>query len=60
MAVSCPLDYTAVNARLRTASPVELTDWLSSRTPEATTALSDCLQSRSPGDYRFHGRIAGK
>ena len=41
MAVSCPLDYAAVNARLRTASPVELSDWLSSRTPEATTALSD-------------------
>jgi pimeloyl-ACP methyl ester carboxylesterase len=41
MAVSCPLDYQAVNARLRTASPVELTEWLSSRTPEATTALSD-------------------
>jgi pimeloyl-ACP methyl ester carboxylesterase len=41
MAVSCPLDYAAVNARLRTASPVELSEWLSSRTPEATTALSD-------------------
>ncbi|HLO29762.1 MAG TPA: alpha/beta hydrolase [Anaerolineales bacterium] len=41
MAASCPLDYQAVNARLRTASPVELTDWLSSRTPEAITALSD-------------------
>lgn len=41
MAVSCPLDYQSVNARLRTASPVELTEWLSSRTPEATTALSD-------------------
>ena len=41
MTVSCPLDYAAVNARLRTATPVELTDWLSSRTPEAITALSD-------------------
>jgi pimeloyl-ACP methyl ester carboxylesterase len=41
MAVSCPLDYQSVNPRLRTASPVELTEWLSSRTPEATTALSD-------------------
>jgi pimeloyl-ACP methyl ester carboxylesterase len=41
MAVSCPLDYAAVNARLRTASPVELSEWLSGRTPEATTALSD-------------------
>jgi|SRR6185436_1348013 len=41
MAVNCPLHIDAVNARLRTASPQELTDWLSARTPEATTALSD-------------------
>jgi pimeloyl-ACP methyl ester carboxylesterase len=41
MAVSCPLDYSAVNARLRTSTPAELTDWLSSRTSEANAALSD-------------------
>lgn len=41
MAVSCPLDYQAVHARLRSASPNELLDWLSSHTPEAITALSD-------------------
>ena len=41
MAVSCPLDYSAVNTRLRTAPPAELHDWLSSRTPEANTALAD-------------------
>lgn len=45
MAVSCPLDYQAVNARLRTATPGELTDWLSSRTPEATSALSDASKA---------------
>lgn len=45
MAVSCPLDYQAVNARLRTATLTELTDWLSSRTPEATTALSDASKA---------------
>jgi pimeloyl-ACP methyl ester carboxylesterase len=45
MAVSCPLDYQAVNTRLRTATPVELTEWLSSRTPEANTALSDASKS---------------
>src|SRR5512141_3291094 len=39
MAVSCPLDYAAVNARLRTATLPELTEWLSNRTPEFTTAL---------------------
>jgi pimeloyl-ACP methyl ester carboxylesterase len=45
MAVSCPLDYAAVNSRMRTASPAELTDWLSSRTPEATTALVDAAKA---------------
>ena len=46
MAVSCPLDYTAVNARLRNAtSPGELTDWLSNRSPEATTALVDAAKA---------------
>jgi pimeloyl-ACP methyl ester carboxylesterase len=48
MAVSCPLDYLAVNARLRTASPLELSEWLSSRTPEATTALSDTSKADAP------------
>jgi pimeloyl-ACP methyl ester carboxylesterase len=46
MAVSCPLDYSAVNARLRNAtSPGELTDWLSNRSPEATTALVDAAKA---------------
>jgi pimeloyl-ACP methyl ester carboxylesterase len=46
MAVSCPLDYAAVNLRLRTAtSPGELTDWLSNRSPEATTALVDASKA---------------
>src|SRR5687768_15645174 len=52
MAVSCPLDYQAVNARLRTATPVELTEWLSNRSPEATTALSDAskVDAKAIGD----------
>jgi pimeloyl-ACP methyl ester carboxylesterase len=45
MAISCPLDYQAVNARLRTGTPAELSEWLSSRTPEATTALSDAAKA---------------
>ena len=45
MAVSCPLDYQAVNARLRTATPTELTEWLSNRTPEATAALADASKT---------------
>lgn len=45
MAVSCPLDYSAVNTRMRTASLQELTDWLSSRTPESATALVDAAKA---------------
>jgi pimeloyl-ACP methyl ester carboxylesterase len=45
MAVSCPLDYAAVHSRLRTAPPAELLDWLSSRTPEANTALVDSTKA---------------
>ena len=41
MAVNCPLSFDAVTSRLRTNSPQELSDWLSSRTPEAVAALSD-------------------
>lgn len=45
MAVNCPLSYEAVSSRLRTNSPQELSDWLSSRTPEATIALSDASKA---------------
>ncbi len=45
MAINCPLDIKAVNDRLRTSSPQELSDWLASRTPEATTALSDAAKA---------------
>ena len=45
MAVSCPLDFQAVNARLRTGTPADLTEWLSSRAPEATSALSDASKA---------------
>lgn len=45
MAISCPLHIDAVNSRLRTSSPQELTDWLSSRTPESITALADASKA---------------
>ncbi len=46
MAVSCPLEYEAVHTRLRNASvPSELTEWLSSRTTEANTALADSAKA---------------
>jgi len=41
MAINCPLTFDAVNSRLRSAQPQELSDWLSNRTPEENTALSD-------------------
>ncbi len=45
MAVSTPLEVSAINSRLRTASPLELVDWLSGRSPEAAAALSDAAKS---------------
>ena len=45
MAVNSPLDFTSVNAKLRTSTAVELVDWLSTRTPEAAMALSDASKS---------------
>ena len=45
MVVSCPLAFEAIHTRLRTAPPLELSDWLSSRTPEAVTALSDASKA---------------
>ncbi len=45
MAISCPLDDQAVNPRLRTATPVELSDWLSGRSSAAITALSDAARA---------------
>jgi len=45
MAVSSPLDVNSVNARLRTAQPAELVEWLSNRTPESLAALADAPKS---------------
>ena len=41
MAINCPIEYSSINARMRTAAIPELVDWLAARTPEATSALSD-------------------
>ncbi|MBL8077857.1 MAG: alpha/beta hydrolase [Anaerolineales bacterium] len=45
MAITCPTEYEAVNARMRTASLTELVDWLVARTPEAASALSDASKA---------------
>jgi pimeloyl-ACP methyl ester carboxylesterase len=45
MAVNCPLYFNSLNARLKSATPTELVDWLSSRTPEVAMALSDAAKS---------------
>jgi pimeloyl-ACP methyl ester carboxylesterase len=47
MAVSCPLDYQSVNARLRTAAPGELTEWLGNRSQEAVMGLADASKADS-------------
>lgn len=45
LAVSCPLAYEALHTRLRTAPPPELTEWLSSGTSEAKSALADASKA---------------
>ena len=41
MTVNCPMEYDGVHTRLRSAVPMDLVDWLSSRAPGAAAALSD-------------------
>lgn len=41
MAINVPLEYGAVNTRMRTAPAMELVEWLTARQPDAMTALSD-------------------
>ncbi len=45
MAINCPLEYEAVNARMRTGSMNDLVDWLAVRTPEGTSALADASRA---------------
>lgn len=41
MAINCPLDYEAVNTRMRTAPATELAEWLTSKSSDAMSALAD-------------------
>jgi pimeloyl-ACP methyl ester carboxylesterase len=45
MAINCPLNYDALNARMRTASMAELVDWLATRSPETAAALGDAAKT---------------
>ncbi|MBI2757837.1 MAG: alpha/beta hydrolase [Chloroflexi bacterium] len=45
MAVNSPMDINSINLKLKTSTASELVDWLSSRTPESVTALSDASKS---------------
>jgi pimeloyl-ACP methyl ester carboxylesterase len=45
MAVSCPLNFDSLNARLRTSPAADLVDWLANRTPEAIAALADASKA---------------
>ncbi|HNO32127.1 MAG TPA: alpha/beta hydrolase [Anaerolineales bacterium] len=41
MAINVPMEYKLIDARMRSDSAAELAAWLTSRSPEAMTALSD-------------------
>lgn len=41
MAINMPMDYDMITSRMRTAPATELAEWLTSRAPDAMTALSD-------------------
>ena len=41
LAVSCPLNYEAINARMRTSPPSDLLQWLGSKSAEAKIALAN-------------------
>ncbi len=45
MAVNCPLDYDAINSRMRTSPPSDLVQWLGGRSPEAKRVLVDEIQA---------------
>ncbi len=45
MAISSPLDFNSVNAKLRTANAAELVHWLAGPTPEVADALSDAAKT---------------
>ena len=45
MAVSCPLDFNSIHTRLKSSDPSELVDWLSNRSPESLSALSDASKA---------------
>jgi len=45
MAVSCPLDFNSIHARLKTSNAEDLVDWLSNRSSESLSALSDAYKA---------------
>lgn len=45
MVINCPMFYDSINARLRTSPLPDLISWLSSKAPEAATALADASKA---------------
>lgn len=45
MAINCPLKYDALHSRMKTDPPSVLVDWLTARTPETLSALSDASKA---------------
>jgi len=47
MAIGCPIKSEAISPRLTTDTSTVLVDWLSNRTPESTSALTDASKADS-------------
>lgn len=45
MLINCPIDYESLTARMKNPTPADLLDWLSSKTPEAASALADASKA---------------
>ncbi len=45
MLINSPMDFASLNSKMKTSSNQELLDWLSPKTPEATSALADASKT---------------
>lgn len=45
MLINTPMDFDSLNSKMKNSNNQELIDWLSSKTPEATSALADASKT---------------
>ncbi len=45
MVINCPMEYEALNVRMRTSPATELADWLTGRAPDSMSALADASKA---------------